>query len=77
MPLTWHDTHAVADLLFERYDTLNPLTVRLADMRKWVLDLEDFTGPPEQADDALLEEIRRAWHERWVQEYGSAGDPLA
>jgi FeS assembly protein IscX len=68
MSLTWQDTSAVAELLFERYDTLDPRTVRLADMRKWCVDLEDFAGKPDEADDAALEAIRQAWYELWAKD---------
>ncbi len=70
MSLTWSDTRAIAELLFERYDTLDPRTVRLADMRKWVPDLEDFQGRPDEASDDTLQAIQVAWYERWKAEYG-------
>src|SRR5438067_474335 len=44
--MTWTDSREVGEALFERYDTLNPLTVRFTDMHKWVLDLEGFEGKP-------------------------------
>ncbi|MEO2092296.1 MAG: Fe-S cluster assembly protein IscX, partial [Gemmataceae bacterium] len=31
MPLTWTDAREIGELLFEKYDTLNPLTVRFTD----------------------------------------------
>jgi len=71
MGWTWYDARQLGGMLLERYDTLNPLTVRLADLRKWVLDLEDFEGDPQAADDRLLEAIRNAWFEEWKREFGS------
>jgi len=71
MGLSWHDRQAIAQGLFERYDTLDPHTVRLADLRKWVLDLEDFEGRPEDTSDAVLQAIQQAWWEQWHGEYGS------
>jgi FeS assembly protein IscX len=68
--MTWQDTRELAGLLFERYDTLDPRTVRLADLRKWVVDLEDFAGQPDGADDATLGAIQREWYEVWAKEYG-------
>jgi FeS assembly protein IscX len=70
MSLTWDNTREIAELLFERYDTLDPRTVRLADLRKWVPDLEDFTGQPDDAGEATLQAIQSAWFERWSKEYG-------
>ena len=70
MPLTWSDAREIGELLFERYDTLDPLTVRFTDMHKWVLDLEEFVGKPEESNEKRLEAIRMAWYEEWKDEYG-------
>jgi FeS assembly protein IscX len=71
MALTWQSTREVGERLFERYDSVNPLTVRAADLRKWVVDLEDFQGKPDEATDQDLEAIQRAWHEEWKNQYGA------
>ncbi|HEV3260707.1 MAG TPA: Fe-S cluster assembly protein IscX [Gemmataceae bacterium] len=71
MTLSWQDSPQLGELLFERYDSVNPLSVRPADLRKWVLDLEDFEGSPDQADERQLDAIRTAWHEAWKKEYGA------
>ena len=63
MGLTWQNTRDLGELLFEKYDTLNPLTVRFTDMHKWILDLEDFEGTPEQSNEKVLEAIQMAWYE--------------
>ena len=47
--MTWTDAREIGELLFERYDTLDPLTVRFTDMHKWVLDLDGFEGKPEES----------------------------
>jgi FeS assembly protein IscX len=66
------DTRQVAELLFERYDTLNPMSVRLADMPKWIVDLEDYEGGnPRELSEAHLKAIQKAWYERWKEEFGS------
>ena len=70
MALTWHDARTIGELLFEKYDTLNPLTVRFTDLHKWVLDLEDFEGKPEQSNEKVLEAIQMAWYDEWKDEYG-------
>ena len=71
MSLTWTDSRAVGALLFEKYDTLNPMTVRLADIRKWALDLEDFEGDPSEPDDNRLKAIQKTWYDEWRREFGS------
>jgi len=37
MGLNWNDSQELGELLFEKYDSVNPMTVRFADLRKWVL----------------------------------------
>ena len=71
MGLNWQNTREIGELLFEKYDTLNPLTVRFTDMHKWVLDLEDFEGKPQESNEKLLEAIQMAWYEEWKDEYGN------
>ena len=70
MALNWNDTEEIGELLFEKYDTLDPLTVRFTDMRKWILDLEDFEGKPEDSNEKKLEAIQMAWYEEWKDVYG-------
>lgn len=70
MPLTWDNPREIGELLFEKYDTLDPLTVRFTDMHKWVLDLEDFAGEPSKSNEKLLEAIQMAWYDEWKDEYG-------
>ena len=68
--MTWTDAREIGELLFEQYDTLNPLTVRFTDLHKWVLDLEGFEGKPGESSEKLLEAIQMAWYEEWKDEYG-------
>jgi FeS assembly protein IscX len=70
MGLNWQDSREIGELLFEKYDSVNPLTVRFTDLRKWVLDLEDFEGKPEGSSEKILEGIQMAWYEEWKDEYG-------
>ncbi len=71
MPLTWTDSRAIGALLFEKYDTLNPMSVRLADIGKWALDLEDFVGHSGESDENCLKAIQEAWYEEWKLQFGS------
>ena len=70
MGLDWHDARPIGEALFEKYDSLDPLTVRFTDLRKWVLDVEDFEGKPEGSNEKLLEAIQMAWYEEWKDEHG-------
>jgi FeS assembly protein IscX len=69
-PMTWHDAREIGEALFEQFDTLNPLTVRFTDLHKHVLNLEGFTGKPNESNEKLLEAIQMAWYEEWKDEYG-------
>jgi len=44
--------------------------VRFTDMHKWVLDLEDFEGKPQESNEKILEAIQMAWYDEWQEEYG-------
>ena len=65
MNLTWEHARELGELLYERYDTLDPLTVRFTDLHKWVMDLEGFTGTPEGSSEKRLEAIQMMWYEEW------------
>lgn len=68
--MTWQDYREIGEQLFERYDTLDPLTVRFTDMHKWIMDLEGFEGKPEGSNEKVLEAIQMIWYEEWKEEYG-------
>lgn len=70
MSLEWSDYRILGEILFEKYDTLNPLTVRFTDLHRWVLDIEDFVGRPESSNEKILESIQMAWYDEWQDEYG-------
>jgi FeS assembly protein IscX len=70
MGLNWNDFREIGELLFERYDTLDPLKVRFVDMQKWILDLEGFEGNPKDSNEKQLEAIQMAWYEDWKDVYG-------
>jgi FeS assembly protein IscX len=70
MGLNWNDYREIGELLFERYDTLNPLKVRFVDMHKWILDLEDFEGKATDSNEKQLEAIQMSWYEEWQDVYG-------
>jgi FeS assembly protein IscX len=70
MGLTWTDYRELAEMLFEKYDTLNPLTVRFTDMHKWILDLEDFEGKADESNEKALEAIQMAWYDEYKDAQG-------
>ena len=65
--MTWNDSEDIGLALYEKFPSLDPLTVRFTDLRKWVTELEDFAGEAAGSNEAKLEAIQMAWHEEWVE----------
>ena len=65
MPLTWRDSREIGERLFEKYDTLDPLTVRFTDLHKWVVALPEFSDDPKASNEGVLEKIQMKWHEEY------------
>jgi len=63
--MDWNDAEDIGIALSEQYQDLDPLTVRFTDLRKMVLDLDDFAGDPEGSSEGLLEAIQMAWLEEY------------
>ena len=72
MPLTWQDSRAIGELLFEKFGELNPLTVRFTDMHKAVCELPEFADDPKKSNERTLEAIQMAWYDEWQSEYGDS-----
>ena len=45
----WDDLEDIAIGLADKFPDVDPYAVRFTDMHKWILDLEDFAGTPEQS----------------------------
>ena len=69
--LTWSDAEDLGILLSEVHPEVDPLSVRFTDLHKHVLNLEGFTGKPDESNEKLLEAIQMAWYEEWKDEYGT------
>lgn len=61
MSLKWTDVLDIAIELNEKYNEVDPLTVRFTDLRAWVLALDDFDDDPERCGEKVLEAIQMAW----------------
>lgn len=72
MSLDWSDSQRLGEMLFEKFGTLNPLTVRFTDLHKWVVDLEEFRGQPDKSNEKILETIQMAWYDEWKDEFGTS-----
>lgn len=62
---TWRDIDDIALDLVERYPTIDPLTVKLPDLKKMVTELPTFDDSPEAVNDKILEAIQAAWYDEF------------
>jgi len=63
MTLKWTDTLDIAIELEAMYPDADPLTINFVDLRKRVLELDDFDDDPEHCGERILEAIQMAWIE--------------
>lgn len=61
MALTWKDSLSIAEELYDAEPDLDPVTLRLSELRERVLALPDFADNPEKSTEAALEAILQAW----------------
>lgn len=61
MSLKWTDALAIAEELYDNEPELDPVTLRLSELRDRVLALPDFDDDPEKSNEARLEAILQAW----------------
>jgi len=61
--VTWVDAEDIGIALFEKFSSLDPLTVRFTDLREKVLQLEGFDDDPNASNEPRLEAIQMAWYE--------------
>jgi len=65
MKYKWTDVHAIAEELYDRFPTLDPLSVRFTDLHQWVTELEAFDDDPDRSGERVLEGIQMAWLDEW------------
>ena len=63
--MKWTDSEDIGIALFEKYPSLDPLTVRFTDLRDKVLQLHGFNDDPKTSNEPKLEAIQMAWYEEW------------
>jgi FeS assembly protein IscX len=67
MELKWDQAEEIAEVLAENHPGLNPLQVRFADLRQWVIDLDEFGDDPDASTEGKLEAIQMAWNELYEE----------
>ena len=61
MSLKWKDAQRIAEELYDNEPDLDPVTLRLSELRERVLALPDFDDDPEKLNEPVLEAILPAW----------------
>ena len=63
MALKWVDSLDIAIELDETHPDVDPRYVNFVDLRKWVMELDEFEDDPEHSGERILEAIQQAWIE--------------
>ncbi len=66
--LTWDRTEDIGLALYEKFPSLDPLTIRFTDLHRWITELEEFADDPAASTEGKLETIQMAWYEEWKAE---------
>ena len=61
MGYKWTDARELAAELYDNEPELDPVTLRLSELRERVLALSDFDDDPEASNERVLEAILQAW----------------
>ena len=61
--LKWTDIHDIAIELTDNHPDVDPQYVNFVDLRKWVLELDEFSDDSERCGEKSLEAIQMAWIE--------------
>ena len=61
--MKWTDSLDIAMELSDSKPDVDPTTVNFGDLRKWVIELDDFDDDPDHSGEKILEAIQMAWIE--------------
>ena len=59
--LKWVDTLDLAIELSEKHPDIDPQWINFVDLRKLVVELEDFDDLPDKVNEKILESIQQNW----------------
>ena len=65
MKRTWRDIDDIALDLVERHPNVDPLSVKLPELKKLVTDLPTFGDEPGAGTEKILEAIQAAWYDEY------------
>ena len=67
--MKWIDSEDIAIALYEKFSSVDPLTVRFTDLREKVMQLDGFDDDPKSSNEPKLEAIQMAWYEEWKENH--------
>ena len=59
--LKWVDTLDIAIELSEKHPDIDPQWINFVDLRKLVVELQDFDDVPDKVNERILESIQQNW----------------
>ena len=59
--LKWVDTLDIAIELSDKHPDIDPQWINFVDLRKLVVELEDFDDLPDKVNEKILESIQQNW----------------
>lgn len=59
--LKWVDTLDIAIELSEKHPDIDPQWINFVDLRKLVIELQDFDDVPDKVNEKILESIQQNW----------------
>ncbi|MCZ2356704.1 MAG: Fe-S cluster assembly protein IscX [Bacteroidia bacterium] len=69
IPINWNDTEDIAMALYERFghefNESKIYRIRFVDLHKWILEIPNFVGKPNESTEAHLEMAQTAWVYEW------------
>ena len=68
--MKWSDSENIGIALAEKFQDLDPLTLRFTDLRERVVALDGFDDDPKMSNEPKLEAIQMAWYEEWKENQG-------
>ena len=63
MSLKWIDINDIAIELYEAHADIDPMGIRVTDLHRWVMELDEFDDDPKRSGEKILEAIQAAWIE--------------
>ena len=67
--LSWTDAEEIAIQVHEKFPGLDPLTVRITDLHRYVTELPGFADDPQKSTEGKLEAIQMDWHAEYPDEH--------